>query len=219
MYKYPKIETVFERDMDGAKQLIYGRYRDETVEFLKDCEWVFTEKIDGTNIGIYWDGHKVNYQGRTEKAQIPKHLMARLEELFGGEENEQIFEQLFGEKEVVLFGEGFGDKIQKRGSEYIPDGVDFILFDVYFPSSDVFLRREGMVGIAAAFGIRLVPIKMIGDIQDAIYYAMYPIKSSFGTAQAEGIVGKPCIEVRDRTGKRVIVKLKYDDLKVFANED
>ena len=84
MKEYTKIETVFERDMEGTKKLIEGEYRNETVAYLKDNEWICTEKIDGTNIGVIWDGHKVSYQGRTERAQVPTHLMNRLIELFGG---------------------------------------------------------------------------------------------------------------------------------------
>ena len=58
------------------------------VEYLKDNIWQFTEKVDGTNIQVYWDGHKVEFAGRTDKAQIPSHLMERLEELFDGEVGE-----------------------------------------------------------------------------------------------------------------------------------
>ena len=92
MTEYTKIETVFERDMDGTKKLIEGKFRNETVEFLKDNRWIGAEKIDGTNIGIVWDGHKVSYQGRTERAQIPAHLMNKLIEMFGGSVNEELFE-------------------------------------------------------------------------------------------------------------------------------
>ena len=99
--EYHKIETLFERD-ESTKKLIEGKFRNETVEFLKDIEWDFTEKIDGTNIRVYWDGHKVSFYGRTERAQIPADLVNRLNELFGGDVNEEIFEQKFGETEVVL---------------------------------------------------------------------------------------------------------------------
>ena len=211
MYKYHKIETVFERDVEGTKKLIEGKFRDKTVEFLKDCPWEFTEKIDGTNIGIYWDGHKVNYQGRTEKAVIPKHLLSRLEEIFGGDENEQMFEQMFGEKEVVLFGEGYGKKIQKSGNQYNPDGADFILFDIYFPHSDTYLDRENMTNIARAFKVDVVPIILTGTIQDSVDFVRQSRKSTIGDAEMEGLVGRPQVDVRDRTGKRVIVKVKHKD--------
>ena len=64
------------------------------MEYLKNNTWVFTEKVDGTNIRIYWDGHKVTYGGRTERSNIPAHLMNKLIELFGNEETEQLFEQI-----------------------------------------------------------------------------------------------------------------------------
>lgn len=58
MKEYTKIETVFERDMEGTKKLIEGKYRNETVAYLKDNEWICTEKIDGTNIGVIGTGTK-----------------------------------------------------------------------------------------------------------------------------------------------------------------
>lgn len=74
MNEYHKIETLFERDVNGTKKLIEGKFRNEAVEFLVNNAWVFTEKIDGTNIRIHWDGHKVEFAGRTDRAQIPKPL-------------------------------------------------------------------------------------------------------------------------------------------------
>lgn len=77
MKEYHKIETLFERDTT-TKMLIEGQYRNSTVEFLKDNVWQFTEKVDGTNIRVHWDGHRVTFAGRTDRAQIPKHLLERL---------------------------------------------------------------------------------------------------------------------------------------------
>ena len=211
MYKYHKIETMYLRDMVGTKKLIPGAFRDETVEFLKNVTWQFTEKIDGTNIGIYWDGHKVHFQGRTEKAQIPVHLLDRLMELFGGEQNEQIFEQTFGDNEVVLFGEGYGAKIQNGGA-YL-DHADFILFDVYIPQSDLYLKRPDVEEIAKAFGIDVVPVVLEGTIKEAEDYIKGHPKSTIGTADMEGVVGRPKVEVKDRRGNRIIVKIKYEDFK------
>lgn len=113
MKEYPKIETVFERSVDGSKKLIEGKFRNETVHFLSDNPWVFTEKIDGTNIRIYWDGHKVTFGGRTDRANIPTDLVNYLNETFDTLEAEELFEQKFGDAEVILFGEGYGPKIQK----------------------------------------------------------------------------------------------------------
>lgn len=106
MKEYHKIKSLYERD-HNTKKLIEGKYTDETIEFLKDNKWEFTEKIDGTNIRILWDGHKVKFAGRTDNAQIPAELTNRLFELFGGEQNEQLFEQKFGNMAVMLVGEGY----------------------------------------------------------------------------------------------------------------
>lgn len=206
---YPKIPVLFKRSEDGNKNFIYGAYRHPLVEYLKDCPWRFYEKIDGTNIRIIWDGHKVSFGGRTDKANIPGSLMNRLNDLFGGSANEELFEQKFGEHEVVLFGEGFGPGIQKGGS-YL-DHVDFILFDVKV--GDYWLNEDDIADVANSFGIKMVPFVMEGTIDDAINYVATNPKSAFDTAVAEGVVGRPKVQVFDRNGERMIVKIKYCDIK------
>lgn len=181
MNEYTKIETIFERDMEGTKKLIEGKFRNETVKFLKDNTWYGTEKIDGTNIGIVWDGHKVSYQGRTERASIPAHLMNKLIEMFGGTVNEELFEQKFGEMKVIMFGEGYGPKIQKGGGNYRSD-VSFILFDVFLPEQNLWLKRDAIENIAKTFGIDAVPIVFVGDLAQAVEYVKKKPKSMFGTA-------------------------------------
>lgn len=210
MKEYTKIETVFNRDVDGTKKLIEGSFRNKAVEFLANNKWICTEKIDGTNIGIVWDGHRVSFQGRTEKAQIPAHLVNVLNEMFGNNQTEELFEQLFGEKNVILFGEGYGLKIQKGGS-YLPDRCSFILFDVYIVDSDIWLERENIEQIAKTFGIDVVPIVMVGTLYEAIEYVKGKPKSTIGTADMEGLVCKPEVDVLDRQGNRIIVKVKVVD--------
>ena len=212
MIEYTKIDTVFERDMEGTKKLIEGKFRNEAVEYLKNNIWVCTEKIDGTNIGIVWDGHRITFQGRTANAQIPAHLVNRLQELFGGDANEELFEQKFGEMQVILFGEGFGAKIQKGGS-YISDGVDFILFDVYLPEKNLWLKRDAIEDIAKSFNIRVVPIIKECTLEEAIAYVKSKPNSTIGTAKMEGLVCKPKVDMLDRTNKRIIVKVKVCDFE------
>ena len=78
MKTYEKIETLYQRDIEGTKKLMPGVYRNPTMEFLKDNTWLWTEKVDGTNIRVYWDGHTVSFGGRTERASIPAPLVNRL---------------------------------------------------------------------------------------------------------------------------------------------
>lgn len=207
MTTYHKIETLYERDTEGSKKLIQGVFRNEAVEFLQDMPWQFTEKIDGTNIRIMWDGHKITYGGRTERANIPAHLMNKLIELFGNEETEQLFEQIFGEKEVIFFGEGYGAKIQ-NGGLYRPD-VSFILFDVMINGN--YQSREMVETAAKQFNLEVVPIILEGTLDDGVAFVKTKPASTIGTAPMEGLVGRPKVELQDRCGNRLIVKIKVKD--------
>lgn len=209
MVKYNKIETLYKRDMEGTKKLLEGEFRNPTVEFLKDNIWQFTEKIDGTNIRVLWDGHEVSFAGRTDKAQIPAFLLSYLTETFKTSEAEQIFEEKFGEIPVMLFGEGYGPKIQK-GHLYRND-ISFILFDVLI--CDNYQSRSTVEDIVKAFGIDIVPIIFEGTIQEAVDFVKKNPDSTMGTAKMEGLVGRPKVELKDRCGNRVIVKIKYEDFK------
>ena len=208
MQTYNKIDTIFERD-EKTKKLINGKFRNETVEFCKDLTWQFTEKVDGTNIRVYWDGHRVEFGGRTENAQIPAPLVNKLNELFGGDINEQFFEQKFGENEVILFGEGYGPKIQNGGS--YRDDVDFIMFDVMINGN--YQARESVEDIARYFNVNIVPILAEGPLSAGIDYVMTHKYSTIAQngAELEGVVARPKMELKDRTGKRLIVKIKFKD--------
>ena len=212
MREYHKIETVFNRSTDGDKRLIWGDYRNETVEYLADNIWQFTEKIDGTNIRIHWDGHNVEVGGRTDRAQIPKHLMDYLSATFLTPEVEELFEQTYGEKDVMLFGEGYGAKIQ-NGGDYRSD-VSFILFDVLI--GDNWQSREWVEATAKMFNVDVVPIVLEGTIGDGIDYVMQHNNSTIGNAIMEGVVGRPKVEMKDRLGNRIIVKIKWKDCKNFV---
>ena len=207
MIEYVKIPNVFRRETFGKNKLIDGEYSLPELEYLKDNLWEFTEKVDGTTIRIVWDGYRVSFFGRTDKADIPKHLMAKLEELFGGESKEEIFEQTFGNKEVILFAEGFGEKIQKGGGLYGP--VNFILFDVYI--GGYWLDRNSVADIAHKFGVQRVPSLFVGNLDAGVKFIKTHPLSVLRDAEMEGIVGRPIVQMFSRTGQRIMVKIKCRD--------
>lgn len=209
MKEYNKIETVYERDINGTKKLIEGKFRSEAVEFLANNKWAFTEKIDGTNIRVHWDGHRISFGGRTDKANIPAHLVNKLNEIFLNDETEELFEQKFGEREVTLYGEGYGVKIQ-NGGEYRPD-VGFILFDVTICGN--YQSRSTVEDIAKCFGLEIVPIILYGTIQEGVDFVKTKPNSTIGKAKMEGLVGRPVVEMQDRCGNRIIVKIKVRDFE------
>ena len=211
MEEYHKIPNIFARSIE-TKKIVEGQYTNETLDFLRNIFWDFTEKIDGTNIRIIWDGHKVEIKGRTDKAQIPSALLNRLMELFAGEANEEIFERAFGEKEVMLIGEGYGAKIQGCGGLYRPD-QDFILFDVMIGGN--YQPREAVAEIAHLFNLGVVPIVCRGTLKDGVDFVKSQPLSQIAKESLvmEGVVGRPHIELQDRCGNRVIVKIKTHDFK------
>ena len=205
--EYTKIPNIFKREEFGKNRLIEGEYATPELEYLANVPWVWTEKVDGTNIRVIWDGHAVSFGGRTENAQIPSHLVNKLNDLFGGTNKEEIFEQKFGETKVILFGEGFGEKIQKGGGLY--GLVDFILFDVF--CGGMWLKRDSVEDIANTFGIRTVPIVGTGTLPEAVEYIRQHPKSFLRDAEMEGVVCRPVCELSDRRGNRLIVKVKCRD--------
>ncbi|MBR3002545.1 MAG: hypothetical protein IKF38_03145 [Clostridia bacterium] len=208
MEEYHKIKNIYERD-HNTKKIIEGKYTDETLKFLKDNTWEFTEKVDGTNIRIIWDGYRVIFAGRTNKAQIPVELSNKLFELFGGESNEQLFEQKFGTTPIILFGEGYGKGIQTGG--LYSDEQNFILFDVKI--NNHWQPRESVEDMAEYFGIKAVPILVTGTIQDGVEFVKKQPLSQIAQKDCviEGIVGRTKIELRDRCLNRAIVKIKVKD--------
>lgn len=102
-----------------------------------------------------------------------------------------------------------GPKIQNGG--LYRDNQDFILFDVMIAGN--WQPRESVENIAKYFGIDIVPVVFTGTIQEGIDYVKNKPNSKIGTAKSEGLVGRPMVEMQDRTGKRVIVKIKVRDFE------
>ena len=213
MKEYHKIETIYARDTEGTKKLMEGIYRNETIEFLSKCQWEWTEKVDGTNVRIRWDGHKVEFGGRTDKAQIPAPLVNKLNEYFGGEENAQLFEQTFGDREVIIFGEGYGAKIQSGGDYTDGQSVDFIMFDLLIGEN--YQPRNSVFECAKTFGVKTVPAVGCGTLEEAVEFVKSHPMSTLGNKkhEMEGIVCRPLVELNDRCHNRVIVKIKWEDFK------
>ncbi len=210
MKKYPKIQTIFKRDINNKGKLIEGMYSCPEFDYLKHNTWTFTEKVDGTNIRIEW--HKetgITIGGRTDNAQIPALLYAKLTELFGGKDT---WDSIDKTDHLTLFGEGYGAKIQKGGGNYLADDVSFVLFDVLV--DDYWLSKEIVDEIAHALNIKTVPTLGEGFIGDAINMAEAGFLSKWGDFKAEGIVLRPKVELINHNGHRIIAKIKHKDFLV-----
>lgn len=211
---YPKIEGLYRRESERPHRLLVGEYRNKAVEYLENNLWEFTEKVDGTNIRIIWDGHRIEWRGRTNSAQMPKMLEAYLQETFGTEAMEQMFEQAFGEKEVIIYGEGYGAKIQKDGGNYLPDSNSFIVFDILIDG--FWLRYDDMKAVADSLGLDTVPLVAVDTVErmaQKVRCDGLPSIVAQGRCEMEGVVGKPLVPLYDRQGKRIVVKIRKADFK------
>lgn len=207
MTEYHKINTVFKRDEKTKfRTLLEGEYSIPAFEYLAKNEWVFTEKIDGTNIRIMWDGTKVTFGGKTDSANIPAFLVQKLIDTFPAEKIASVFTS----GPACLYGEGYGAKIQSGGN-YIPDGCGFILFDVL--CGKWWLERSNVEDIGAKLNIPVVPIIGMGTLLDAVEKTRAGFPSMVGKCVAEGIVMRPSVELIDRGGNRIISKIKHKDFK------
>jgi hypothetical protein len=206
MKEYPKINTIFKRDMSSPKKtLLEGQFSLTEFEYLAHNEWLFTEKVDGTNIRVMYQDNAITFGGKTDNAQIPAALFKVLQEHFLPKQ--KLFEEKFPSG-VCLYGEGFGAKIQKNGGLYRPDQA-FVLFDVKV--GDWWLERHNVMDIAESFSLDVVPIVGHGSLYDAINAVKVGMKSTWGDFMAEGIVARPMVELRTRLGDRIITKIKHRD--------
>lgn len=205
MKEYHKIQTIFKRDMTNkGKTLLLGHWSMPEFEYLADNEWVFTEKVDGTNIRIMWDGERVTFGGKTDNAQIPAKLVERLRERFP---DGSAFQSAFDCGGVCLYGEGYGAGIQKGGT-YRPD-QDFVLFDVKV--GNWWLQREDVEDVARKLSLDVVPVVGMGSLYYLIDCVSGGMASQWGDFQAEGIVARPKTELVSRSGHRIVAKLKCRD--------
>lgn len=210
-YSYPKIPTVCVRDMSGTKKLT-DEFASDALKALQEILWVGTEKIDGTNAGIVWDGHKIGFQGRTEATAVNAKHFAYLQETFQTEEVAQIFEQKFGERPVVLFGELIGGGVQ---GDIYTDKPTFIGFDLLLTAfgelPEIWANQYYKNEICEALGIMPAPIVFRGTLREAINFVKATPLSNGGTCLMEGLVLRPTTELRDNQGKRIICKVKAKD--------
>ena len=218
--EYPKINTLFKRDDKNI--IIPSQYTCEEFNYLSNCLWECTEKVDGTNTRIYitmeagegedpWF-YDITIKGRTNRAIIPPKLLNKLKSIFYTQKWKEIFPSLTPEDTVCIYGEGYGTGIQKCGKDYISNDTNFILFDVKV--DDWWLTRKDCEEIAKECNIDIVPLIGYMTIPQAIEYVNQGFKSKISENKdliAEGLVLKTPLGLKSRDGKRIITKIKHCD--------
>jgi len=205
MKEYQKIETLYK--FDSAKKGFTSEFYNPIVAYLKDLPWYGTEKIDGTNIRVLWNGHTFTFSGRTDDSVLPLEVKALLESTFDYNMEVSI-EQKFGEKEVMFFMEAYGGKVQNgtySGNERLI-GFDISIGGIYL---DKLVSQQIFTQLFLPF----VPITYYETLSEAIAYVKTnPMSKVDPTAHIEGLVCVPQMRIYDHMGNRIIVKIKVKDL-------
>lgn len=219
--EYPKINSLWKREgwyfdeekkkdpkfQKGRQSLIEGDYACE--EFGSIKRWRVDEKVDGTNIRIFYEEGKVSFGGRTSKAQIPKHLLKYLEETFTRELMNAVFPD---NPKITLFGEGYGPKIQACGGNYRSE-PGFILFDIV--CGGWWLKKEDVEALAEKLGILTVPSLGVMEENDIVDFvrSMPMSRCSRVEQQIEGVVCRSEPLMLFRNSKPLMFKLKCREFK------
>ena len=116
----------------------------------------------------------------------------------------------------TIYGEGYGEGIQS-GGWYINGGNEFIVFDVKV--NDIYLKTEARDEIATKLGAPIVPLRGYFTLDEAIDYVRKGFRSVVAenpeAKMAEGLVLRTDLGLRNRMGKRLIVKVKYEDFAKY----
>jgi hypothetical protein len=203
---YQKINTIFKRD---EKNIIMpdAEFAIPELEWLRNCKFDATEKIDGTNIrieviptihnkkaGYAWDPiqiFKVEYKGKTDNAQIPPHLLRFLENVYTKEKvlaacglpevitYEWMYEKGYDTFEDIPMYTIYGEGYGVK----IQNGGNYIKDGVGFIVFDVkvgnmYLLRPNMEEIALKLGAPIVPYMGQFTIDEAIEFVKKGFKST-----------------------------------------
>jgi RNA ligase len=217
--EYPKINSLYKRE-EKTKKLIIGDFACEEFACIK--HWTVTEKVDGTNIRIIYKADpygalSLYFGGRTSNAQIPADLYAHLQKTFTLEKMRGAFKNAF---EVILFGEGYGPRIQS-GGYYLPE-VSFILFDAFIDGW--WLERSKVYALSLDLKIDDVPLLPfpnlatgaqnlwnLNEIEEYIKMEPFSKVALVEKRVMEGIVARSHPLMLFRDGKPVMFKLKCKD--------
>ena len=205
------------------------------IEVTKTKIW--DDPVEGSRVeGVAFT---VRIAGKTDNAQIPKNLLKHMQEKYT---DDKILDALGLKKFIpveewvdhkwvdsdgvtpnydaipniyTIYGEGYGNGIQKGGN-YIKNGNEFIVFDVKV--NDIYLKTDVRDEIATKLGAPIVPFIGYFTLDEAIDYVRKGFKSTIAENpdyMAEGLVLRTDLGLRNRMGKRLIVKVKYEDFQKY----
>ena len=211
---YPKFYAPYNRErLDEVKRSKYVDVTDPREELKPymniDTLWVVSEKVDGTNTRIIWDGYNLSVKGRTNSSQLQGYQNTLLKEL--SENGNYKFDETFGTKEVVIYGEAFGGKIQGNPHNSEPQ---FKVFDIMVDG--IWLQYDAVEDICLSLGLGMIPHSTI-EGWETVMEAFFSLANERQQSSKyfEGLVAVPAHMPLTRQGERVITKIKVADFEAL----
>ena len=209
--EYHKIPNVWERDPStNYKTLIELKWSTPELAGLRELPWLWTEKVDGTNIRLTVapDGTAVN--GRSDEAQLGTDVVHLAQEPLALMQR-QFAKVLNLGGTVHAFCEGYGAPLRPGGGKYRHHGIGLALFDVAI--NGAWQPWDNVKSIAQSIGVDPIHTLGVGTLIGAVELTRAGFNSAWGEFPAEGLVMRPPVELLDRQGKRIVAKVKTRDLR------
>lgn len=179
--------------------------QDDLTLYLRDISWVFHEKIDGMGMRIIWTREERFITGRTS---VSAPSDAEIEAMEAIAPSHDRLTEVFGRKfkEVIIFGELFGEKIQKNPLGML--GKHFRVFDILL-NDEKWASMAAKTSIAADLGLEEAQIIMRGNLASAVAAVSSGVNSIISPSLiAEGLIGRPSHEIFDKRGNLILCKIK-----------
>lgn len=215
---YTKINTLYKRDEKG--KIMLGDFSRPEFAYLYNVKWKAFEKVDGTNMSYYWDGHNMQIHGKSENASISSRLLTVMEGLLNEDKLREVFPIKYDENGnevpfmVRIYGEGYGVGIQKCGGSYIQKNNHFRVFDIKI--NDFWLEWDNVLDICSKLGLDVVydyGEMTLAEAEEFVKNGFFSPIAENKELKAEGLVLRPLVQFTNRMGERVMVKIKTCDYK------
>ena len=208
-HNYQKISAPFGRTTPKDRLVDPSIFAKPWVQLFYDSgiKMYASEKIDGTSVGIVWDGERISFVGHTEKSEFCPRYLEYLKTNFGTSEFESVIEELFGDKQIKIYGEGISKDYNVHYG--YPEG-NFIMYDIQ-NENGTFYNRVVVKEIAKKLNL-IYPWEEMMSLKEAIdYIKTRPVSKLNPENMMEGLVLRAPLELYTNHGDRIICKVKVKD--------
>ena len=178
-------------------------------EGIPTDDWIVTEKVDGANFSFWCDGEQVKVASRN---QFVDGTFYGCQEVI-----DEIAPKILAfcsdnDTQIVIYGELYGDGIQKRVKYGKKSFVAFDVFSLWAGSTE---HKEYAQILCSNIGIQFVPVLFRGGFEECLavnntFKSLLTPEGHDGENIAEGVVIEPANPAWFRNGSRVYFKNKSE---------